>query len=90
MRIGIIGSGRIGATAAKLFTRAGHDGAIERLDSDETTSSEHLGGAPVVKAFNSMYFETLGSEGGRRQRAAGPLYNATMTAPETERALDAA
>jgi predicted dinucleotide-binding enzyme len=28
MRIGIIGSGRIGVTAAKLFTRAGHEVAI--------------------------------------------------------------
>ena len=28
MRIGIIGSGKIGATAAKLFTRAGHEVAI--------------------------------------------------------------
>jgi predicted dinucleotide-binding enzyme len=208
MRIGVIGSGNIGATAAKLFTAAGHevaiansrgpdslaavaeetgarpatvddaagfgelvlvavplhayrslpaaalagkvvidannyypgrDGAIERLDSDETTSSEllaeHLEGAHVVKAFNSMYFGTLGSEGkpgapreqrltlfvagddadakrrvmalieeigfaavdtgplgegGRRQQAGGPLYNAPMTAPEAERALDAA
>jgi predicted dinucleotide-binding enzyme len=136
MRIGIIGSGKIGATAAKLFTCAGHevaiansrgpdslagvadetgahaatvddaaafgemvllaiplhaydslpadafagkvvidannyyparDGAIERLDSGETTSSEllaeHLDKAHVIKAFNSMYFGTLGSEG---------------------------
>jgi predicted dinucleotide-binding enzyme len=136
MRIGIIGSGRIGATAAQLFTRAGHDvaiansrgpdslaavaeetgaraatvddaaafgeivllaiplhahdslpaaafagkvvidadnyypardGPIERLDSGETTSSEllaeHLDRSPVIKAFNSMYFGTLGSEG---------------------------
>src|SRR5215210_5693474 len=136
MRIGIIGSGRIGATAARLLTRAGHevaiansrgpdslsavaeetgaraatvedaagsaevvlvaiplhaidslpadafagkvvidannyypgrDGAIERLDSGETTSSEllaeQLPGAHVVKAFNTMYFETLDGEG---------------------------
>jgi predicted dinucleotide-binding enzyme len=136
MRIGIIGSGKIGATAAKLFTRAGHevaiansrgpdslagvaedigaraatvddaaafgevvlvaiplhaydtlpaaalagkvvidannyypgrDGAIERLDSDETTSSEllaeHLDGAHVVKAFNTMQAMLLGSRG---------------------------
>jgi len=136
MRIGIIGSGRIGATVAKLLTRAGHDvaiansrgpdslagiaqdtgthpatvgdaagfgelvlvaiplhaigdlpadrfagkvvidannyypgrdGQIDRIDSGEITSSEllaeHLDGARVVKAFNTMFFETLASEG---------------------------
>jgi predicted dinucleotide-binding enzyme len=136
MRIGIIGSGKIGATAAKLFKRAGHevaiansrgpdsladvaeetgaraatvddaaafgevvlvaiplhayesvpaaavagkvvidannyypgrDGAIERLDAGETTSSEllaeHLEGAHVVKAFNTMQAGLLGSRG---------------------------
>src|SRR5215217_3251913 len=136
MRIGIIGTGRIGSTLAKLLTRAGHevaiansrgpqtlagiaeqtgarpvtveeaatwgdvavvaiplhaigslpadafagkvvidannyypsrDGAIERIDAGETTSSEllaeQLPGARVVKAFNTMYFETLGREG---------------------------
>jgi predicted dinucleotide-binding enzyme len=138
MRIGIIGSGHIGSTAARLFTRAGHevaisnsrgpeslsslvaelgeraraatveeaaafgevalvavplrayrdlpadrlegrividacnyyperDGHIEALDGGRTTSTEmvaaHLPGARVVKAFNTMYYETLGSEG---------------------------
>jgi predicted dinucleotide-binding enzyme len=136
MRIGIIGSGRIGATVAKLLTRAGHDveiansrgpetlggvaddtgarpatvedaaefgtlvlvaiplhaigglpadsfagkvvldannyypgrdGQIDRIDSGETTSSEllaeHLRRARVVKAFNTMYFETLATQG---------------------------
>jgi predicted dinucleotide-binding enzyme len=141
MRIGIIGSGRIGATVAKLLTRAGHevviansrgpesladvaqdtgarpatagdaagfgelvlvaiplraigdlpadrfagkvvldannyypgrDGQIDRIDSGEITSSELLAelldGATVVKAFNTMFFETLAGEG----RAGGP------------------
>jgi hypothetical protein len=121
MRIGIVGSGNIGATAATLFERAGHevvvgsrsngrveeacafgeqvlvavpfaaytslpadaldgkivvdatnyypgrDGAFPDLDADRTTSSEllaeHLPGARVVKAFNTMQAETLGSEG---------------------------
>jgi 8-hydroxy-5-deazaflavin:NADPH oxidoreductase len=136
MRIGIIGSGRIGATVAKLLTRAGHDvaiansrgpdslagigqdtgaqpatvddaagfgelvlvaiplraigdlaadgfagkvvldannyypgrdGRIDRIESGEITSSEllaeHLDGARVVKAFNTMFYETLASEG---------------------------
>jgi 8-hydroxy-5-deazaflavin:NADPH oxidoreductase len=138
MDIGIIGSGHIGATAARLFVSAGHDvaiansrgpeslqdlvaelgkearatsveeaaafgemvlvaiplrayrelpaeafgerividannyypgrdGQIEALDEGRTTSSEllaaHLPGARVVKAFNTMYFETLASRG---------------------------
>jgi len=138
MKIGIIGSGRIGATTARLFAGAGHevaiansrgpesltevvkdigpraraatvedaartgdvvmvaiplraypdlpaeafagkividadnyyperDGKIAELERGETTSSEllarHLAGARVVKAFNTMNFRPLGSEG---------------------------
>jgi prephenate dehydrogenase len=29
MRIGILGGGKIGASAARLFARAGHEGGIE-------------------------------------------------------------
>ena len=36
MRIGIIGSGNIGATAAQLFARAGHDVAISNSRGPET------------------------------------------------------
>jgi predicted dinucleotide-binding enzyme len=138
MQIGIIGSGRIGVTVARLLTRTDHeiaiansrgpesmegliaemggvptamtvpdaaefgemilvaiplrayrslppepfagkividannyypsrDGQIPELDDDSTTSTEllvaHLPGARVVKAFNTMYYETLGAEG---------------------------
>jgi 8-hydroxy-5-deazaflavin:NADPH oxidoreductase len=138
MDIGIIGTGNIGGTAARLLVRAGHrvmlansrgpgsltglvrelganaragtveevarfgqvvleaipfgryrelpaqefagkvvidasnyypdrDGHFPELDSDAATSSEliaaHLRGARVVKAFNTMYFKVLGSEG---------------------------
>jgi predicted dinucleotide-binding enzyme len=138
MRIGIIGSGNIGSTTARLFANAGHevtvansrgpeslgelvgelgpkakaatvadaarnsdvvlvavplkaytdlpadafagkvvidannyypqrDGNLAELDREETTSSEllarHLTGARIVKAFNTMNFRPLGSEG---------------------------
>jgi 8-hydroxy-5-deazaflavin:NADPH oxidoreductase len=123
MRIGIIGSGNIGGTMARLLEAAGHDvqvansrgephtaeeaarfadvvliaiplhavgdlpaeafdgkividannyyagrdGQVPRLDDGEITSSqlvqETLPGATVVKAFNSMNFRPLGSEG---------------------------
>ncbi len=43
------------------------DGRIPELDDGSTTSSEllagHLPGARVVKAFNSIYFKDLGSQG---------------------------
>ncbi len=138
MNIGIIGGGHIGATAAKLFVRAGHrvtignsrgpeslrglvaelgegafaaevaevadgadlvliaiplhayrdlpaepssgtivvdamnyypgrDGHVSELDSDRVTSSEllarQLPDARIVKAFNTMYWETLRDSG---------------------------
>lgn len=140
MKIGIIGAGNIGGTAAKLFAEAGHeiaiansrgpetltetvaeignnakavtvedaikfgeivfvsiplgkinelptngfegkividtnnyypdrDGQIEILDSDEKTSSEllaeHLTGAKIVKAFNTIWFEHLKTLGNK-------------------------
>ncbi|MDQ1391916.1 MAG: 8-hydroxy-5-deazaflavin:NADPH oxidoreductase [Acidimicrobiaceae bacterium] len=142
MKIGIIGSGRIGATLARLFVGVGHevavanrhtpetlralqdelgsalhpasvedaghfgdivvvsipfhtidqlpapalagkivvdsnnyypgrDGNVSALDRDETTSTEllaqHLPGARIVKAFNTMYFVTLAQSGDRAQ-----------------------
>ncbi len=43
------------------------DGHLGQLDAGTTTSSEllatHLAGARVVKAFNTIYFERLGTEG---------------------------
>lgn len=125
MKIGVIGSGNIGGTAARLFEAAGHevsvantrgdphtveeaaefgelvlvaiplhavdtlppepfagkvvvdannyypgrDGQIAELDSGGLTSSEllarQLPEATVVKAFNTMYFKTLGEAGHR-------------------------
>jgi 8-hydroxy-5-deazaflavin:NADPH oxidoreductase len=140
MKIGIIGAGKIGATAAKLFVQAGHDVAISNsrgpeslkdlvselgnkvkavsveeaarfgdvvlvsipfgkykslpaealkgkividsnnyyasrdenfpeLDQGKTTSSEllaqHLSGARIVKAFNTIWFEHLKSQGNK-------------------------
>ena len=45
------------------------DGQIEVLDSDETTSSEmlaeHLTGAKIVKAFNTIWFEHLKTLGNK-------------------------
>jgi 8-hydroxy-5-deazaflavin:NADPH oxidoreductase len=45
---------------------AGRDGSIAELDDGSSTSSElladHLPGATIVKAFNTLYFETLATE----------------------------
>lgn len=58
-------TGRIVIDANNYYP--GRDGQIEELDQGRTTSSEllaaHLPGARVVKAFNTMYFETLAGEG---------------------------
>ena len=50
MRIGVIGSGNIGATAARLFARAGHDVAISNSRGPETLGGlvEEIG--PGVRA----------------------------------------
>jgi predicted dinucleotide-binding enzyme len=60
------------AFQGKIVVDAGNyypprDGQIDALDSDETTSTELLGerlhGSRPVKAFNTMNFRTLASEG---------------------------
>lgn len=59
--------GRVVVDAANYYPA--RDGAVARLDDDDTTSSEllaaHLPGATVVKAFNTMYYATLASAGDR-------------------------
>lgn len=54
MNIGIIGSGNIGGTAARLFARAGHNVAISNSRGPETLASlvEEIG--PNVRAANSI------------------------------------
>jgi 8-hydroxy-5-deazaflavin:NADPH oxidoreductase len=59
---------------------AGRDGRIAELEDGSTTSSEllqaHLAGARVVKAFNTLYFEVLASQGrpaGASERFAIPI-----------------
>jgi 8-hydroxy-5-deazaflavin:NADPH oxidoreductase len=60
------------AFAGKIVIDAGNyypqrDGDIAELDEDRTTSSEQLAArlstARVIKAFNTMYYETLGRAG---------------------------
>jgi len=66
------------------------DGRWPRLDADETTSSEmlaeHLPGARVVKAFNTIYWEHLRDEGrpaGEPGRRALPIAGDEEGAKET-------
>jgi len=58
-------AGRIVIDANNYYP--GRDGAIDALEAGTTTSSEllaaHLPDAHVVKAFNTMYYVTLGAEG---------------------------
>src|SRR5215210_6321163 len=67
-------AGKIVVDTNNYYAR--RDGRIEELESDRTTSSEllqeHLRDAKVVKAFNTLYFETLAG-GGRPAGAADRL-----------------
>jgi predicted dinucleotide-binding enzyme len=88
MRIGIIGSGRIGGTLGRLFEAAGHEVLLANSRGEPYTveaaadadllvlaiplhaitslpayTAETLAGARVVKAFNTMDYRPLGSEG---------------------------
>ena len=57
--------GKIVVDAGNYYPQ--RDGQIAALDSDETTSTEllaaHLRGSRAVKAFNTMNYRTLGTEG---------------------------
>jgi len=72
-------AGRIVIDANNYY--AGRDGPNAALDGDATTSSEllaaHLPGARVVKAFNTINYQSLGADGradvSREQRLAIPL-----------------
>src|SRR5918911_3664205 len=50
MKIGIIGSGNIGGTAAKLFSNAGHDVAISNSRGPESLASFVNSIGPNIKA----------------------------------------
>ena len=71
--------GKVVADANNYF--AGRDGAIAALEHDRTTSTEllaaHLAAARVVKAFNTIHFESLAADGRpdtpREERLAVPL-----------------
>ena len=72
-------AGRVVIDANNYY--AGRDGPNAALDGDATTSSEllaaHLPGARVVKAFNTIHYQSLGADGRtdlpREQRLAIPL-----------------
>ena len=72
------------------------DGRIAELDDSHTTSSEllatHLAGAHVVKAFNTIYFEHLATQGlpaGTPERRALPIAGDDADAKHTvERLID--
>jgi predicted dinucleotide-binding enzyme len=74
MNVGIVGSGNIGATAARLFADAGHEVAVSNSRGPESLVPlvEEIGFAPV----------DTGSlrDGGRRRKPGSPIYNVPMTA----------
>src|SRR3989442_15921295 len=50
MRIGIVGAGHIGGTAAKLFAKAGHQGAVSNSRGPATLASLGTSIGPNAKA----------------------------------------
>lgn len=54
-------AGKVVADANNYYP--GRDGSFEALDDDRTTSSELLAEHLAVKAFNTMYYATLATEG---------------------------
>ena len=97
MRIGIIGSGKIGGTTARLFVAAGHEVAVanSRGPASRGPLIAALGpgahavtvpGTRVVKTFKTMYVETLATQG-RLQQPGSPVSNRPMTARDAQRVL---
>lgn len=80
MNIGVIGSGNIGATAAKLFASAGHEVVVSNSRGPETLGSlvEEIGFAPV---------DTGTLVESRRQEPGSPVYNVPMRPAAAREAL---
>jgi len=54
MRIGVIGAGHIGGTAAKLFAKAGHQVAVSNSRGPATLDSLVSSIGPSAKAMSTM------------------------------------
>jgi len=61
--VGIIGSGMIGGTVARLSVAAGHHVVVSNSRGPETLAelAAELGHAQVVKVFNNIFFKHLAS-----------------------------
>ena len=80
MNIGIIGSGHIGGTAARLFARAGDNVAISHSSGPESLRPlvEDIGFAPV---------DTGPLSTSSRQEPGAPIYNNPMKPPQARAAV---
>ena len=89
MRIGVIGSGKIGGTLARLFARAGEEVAIANSRGPETLTdlvAEIGAKARVVTVEEAAAF----ADGGRRQQPGSPICNVRLTPAEASRRLASA
>ena len=80
MNIGVIGSGNIGANAARLFAAAGHQVAISNLRGPET-----LGGLVEEIGFAPVDVGTLAES--RRQEPGSPAYTVAMNPAQAREML---
>jgi len=71
MNVGIIGSGNIGATAARLFANVGHEVAVSNSRGPESLGPlvEEIGFTPVDTSFLSD---------SRKQEPGSPIHNVPM------------
>lgn len=70
LKIGIVGSGRIGGTLGELWVKAGHEVMFSSLDLEHDKALA----ARLVRAFNSVGYSSLRSEAHRAgERIAIPL-----------------
>src|SRR5947209_3644601 len=96
MRIGIVGTGHIGATAAKLFAKAGHHVAVRNSRGPATLASLSSSIGPnakvkVAKLNDEIGFASIDTgslrDGGRRQQPGSPIYGRPMTVREAKKIL---
>jgi 8-hydroxy-5-deazaflavin:NADPH oxidoreductase len=74
MRIGIVGAGMIGGTAARLFVRAGHEVAVSNSRGPETLAAlvDQIGpGAHAATVEDAARFGDVAVRAGRRRGGPG-------------------
>jgi predicted dinucleotide-binding enzyme len=90
MKIGIIGSGNIGGTAARLFAAAGHEVALSHKSRRDDSQAKEIV-SRLVEEIGFAPVDTGGlRDGGRLQQPGSPLFTRHLTGAEARAAIRAA